>query len=70
MEKRIIILLLMIAVIFTACAEMSPSRGVSMPGAQPQSISLELASQVEYKPYSPEVLANPAIQSTIAQCEQ
>ena len=70
MGKRIIILLLVVAVIFTACAEMPPSRVISNPGAPPQSISIELASQVEHKSYSPEVLSDPVIQSIIAQCEQ
>ena len=70
MERRIILLVLAVAVIFTACAEMPPSRVVSIPGAPPRNISLVMASQAEYKPYSPEDLANPVIQSTIAQCEQ
>jgi len=56
--------------LLTACAEMPPSRVVSIPGAPPQNIAIKLASQIEYKPISPEVLDNPAVQSLIAQCEQ
>lgn len=59
-----------ILALLNACAEIPPSRVASIPGASPKFISLELASQAEYKPYSPEVLASPAAQSLIAQCEQ
>jgi hypothetical protein len=59
-----------ILALFTACVEMPPSRVVSIPGAPPKIISLELASQVEHKPYPPEVLSNPIMQSVFAQCEQ
>jgi len=56
--------------LLTACSGIPSTRGVSIPGAPPQSIGLELASQVEYKPYPPEVVKNPAVQWLIAQCEQ
>lgn len=56
--------------LLTACAEIPPSSVASIPGAPPQRIGVELGSQVEHKPYSPNELANPAVQSLIAQCEQ
>lgn len=59
-----------ILALFTACAEMPPRRVVSTPGSPPKLIYLELASQVEYKPYPPEVLSNPVWQSIFAQCEE
>jgi hypothetical protein len=59
-----------IIALFTACAEMPPSRVASIPGAPPQNISLELASQAEHTPLPPEVLSDPVIQPVIAQCEQ
>ena len=56
--------------ILTACAEMPPNRVVSTPGAPPQSISVQLGSQVKYEPYTPEELSDPAMQAIIAQCEK
>jgi hypothetical protein len=55
--------------LLTACAELSPSRGGSAPGAPPQRVAIELTSQVQYTPLPPEVLGRPGVQAAIAQCE-
>lgn len=70
MDRRIIILVLVVAVIFTACTETPKSKGRSIPGTPPRNITVKLTSQVKYEPFSPEELATPSVQSMIVQCEQ
>jgi hypothetical protein len=53
-------------VLFTACPG-----AVRVPaGSPPQIVMVQLASKMEFTPFSPEQLANPHIQSVIAQCER
>ena len=56
--------------LLTACAGVPADRTVSVPGLPSRSVMIELYSQIEYRPYSPEELANPAMQAVIAQCER
>jgi len=54
----------------TGCAELPPSGTVSVPGSPPRTVVILLGSQIQRVPYSPEELADPAIQSIIAECER
>ena len=56
--------------VLTRCAKLPPSGTAFIPGSPPRTVEIRLGSRVQHTPYSPEDLANPAIQSIIAECER
>ena len=57
-------------ILLYACTTTTPSKPDSVAGRPPGMVIIEVASQIERRPYSSEELADPVIQSIIAQCER
>ena len=53
-----------------ACAKMLPGWSGPVLGSPLQRVKIVLTSRVVYEPFSPEFLANPVVQSVVAECQR